>query len=303
MSGIEAPNLSIIIVNYNTRVLLQQCLASVCTHEPGAEVIVADNASHDGSSAMIRREFPQVELVEMGWNAGFAAANNAGLSRATGDFLILLNSDTLLPDQSLSRCAAWMNERPEVGASSPRLIGQDDQPQQCIYAFPRFRDIALQAFRLAPTRRTSDEPGWLAGTALVIRRAALASVGGRLDENYWMYWEDCDFSARLLKSGWRLETFEGGWVRHLGGASGGGADSSRRADLHAWYMYGMHRWFTTHRPRVESTGLWLLDGVDVLRKTIRGTLRPGRSIEKSQARALASVLIGRLRGRRPQLPG
>ena len=137
----------------------------------------------------------------------------------------------------------------------------------------------------------------------MIRRAALASVGGRLDENYWMYWEDCDLSARLLKAGWRLEPFQGGWIRHLGGASGGGIDSCRRADLHAWYMYGMHRWFTTHRSRMESTGLWLLDGVDVLRKTIRGTIRPGRSIEKAQARALARVLIGRLKGRRPQIPG
>ena len=303
MSSPAEPFLSIIIVNYNTRELLRQCLASVEIHEPDAQVIVADNASQDGSAAMVRRLFPRVGLVEMGSNAGFAAANNAALLRARGKYLVLLNSDVILPDDTLSRCTSWLNGSPEVGASSPRLIGVDDRPQQCTYPFPRFRDLARQAFRLAPLRRETDEAVWLAGTALVLRGAALASIGGQLDERYWMYWEDCDLSARLLKRGWRLEPFEGGWIRHLGGASGGGSDSNRRPDLHAWYMYGMHQWFATHRPRIESAGLWLLDGVDVLRKILRGTLRSDRSIEKSQARALARVLVGRIRGRRPPVPG
>jgi len=302
MNTSDAPTLSLIIVNFNTRELLRQCLASIHEHEPNAQVIVSDNASRDGSAAMVRREFPSVELIEMGWNAGFAAANNAGLSRARGEFQVLLNSDTILPDDSLSRCAAWMEENPSIGATSPRLVGTDGRPQVCTYRFPKFRDIFRQSLRMSPSENDTNEPGWIAGTALMIRREALATVGGRLDEHYWMYWEDCDLSARLLKNGWRLEPFEGGWIRHLGGASGGGSDSNRRADLHAWYMYGMHRWFTIHRPRHESTGLWLLDGMDVIRKSLRGSIRPERSIEKAQAKALAKVLVGRLRGWRPPVP-
>ncbi|MFO0950090.1 MAG: glycosyltransferase family 2 protein [Isosphaeraceae bacterium] len=301
----HAVDLTLVIVSYNTRGLLRACLASVARHAPTAQVVVVDNNSKDGSPEMVEADFPAVELIRMGRNAGFAAANNAGIERSRGAFVVLLNSDTVLEDDALDRCARWMESRPEVGATSPRLIGADGQAQQCVYPFPTLAGLARTAARRppAPESALDDAPGWLAGTALMIRREALQAVGGRLDEGFWMYWEDCDLSARLLAAGWRLQPFEAGWVRHHGGASGGGLDSNRRADLHAWYVFGKHRWFAKHRPKREAVALWLLDALDVVRKSLRGTFRAGRSGERTHARVMAAVLAERLFGRRPRVPG
>ena len=296
------PSLSLVIVNYNTRDLLRQCLASIATHEPSAETIVIDNASRDGSLEMVRDDFPNVERIDMGWNAGFAAANNAGLDLADGAYLVLLNSDTVLEDTSLSRCAAWMESQPKVGASSPRLIGADGQPQECRYAFPSLGNTLREFVRMSP-RMDEGEPGWLAGTALVIRREALASIGGHLDDGVWMYWEDADLSSRLLAAGWQLTPFEGGSILHYGGASGGGLDSNRRADLHAWYLHGKYRWLAKHRGRARTAGIEVLDAIDVLRKEIRGVLRPSRRGERVHARVMICALWNRLRGQRPPYPG
>ena len=296
------PSLSLIIVNYNTREFLRQCLASIQIHESQADVIVVDNASRDGSVAMVRQEFPRVTVLEMGWNAGFAAANNAGLEQAVGDFVVLLNSDTVLEDASLSRCAQWMRENPKLGACSPRLIGVDDRPQQCRYSFPSLREMIRVALWMPP----SDCPntvGWLAGTALVLKRQALDEIGGGLDDGFWMYWEDADLSARLLKAGWSLEPFEAGHVRHYGGASGGGLDATRRADLHAWYVYGRHRWFAKHRSIATRFGLVVFDVIDTARQALRGLVRPSRRGDLVHARVSARVLWDRLFGGKPVIPG
>src|SRR5258708_27586179 len=121
--------LSVVIVSFNTRDLLRQCLSSLRRHEPGAQVIVVDNASRDGSPVMVRDEFPEAALVRSPTNDGFAAANNLGLRLATGDPVVLLNSDTLLHDPALSRCASWLDDHPRTGAVSPRLVGSDGKPQ------------------------------------------------------------------------------------------------------------------------------------------------------------------------------
>lgn len=297
--------LTLVIVNYNTRDFLQHCLKSIRTHAPDAQVIVVDNDSRDDSPGMVRREFPVVELIEMGRNAGFAAANNVGIAHARGDYIVLFNSDAALVDRALDRCVQWLDERPWIGAASPRLVGVDDQPQSCFYPFPRLSSMLREAFRLPPRSSHGDteDEGWLAGTALVIRRLALESIGGGLDESFWMYWEDCDLSARLLAAGWRLAAFDGGWIRHHGGASGGGLDSNRRADLHAWYVYGKHHWFRKHRPRYEASVLWVLDALDVARKAIRGTIRSRRRGERVHAGVTGRVLRDRLRGVPPRVPG
>jgi GT2 family glycosyltransferase len=301
-SPAEVTTLSLIIVNYNTKDLLRQCLASIAVKEPRAQVIVVDNASRDGSLAMVQTEFPSVTTLDMGWNAGFAAANNAGLEKANGEFLVLLNSDTVLEDDSLSKCAQWMKLHPEIGASSPRLIGVDDQPQECLYAYPSLRDMVRKALWL-PQRSLDGSVGWLAGTALMLNRAALIQIGGKLDDGFWMYWEDADLSARLLKAGWKVEPFEGGHVRHYGGASGGGSDATRRADLHAWYVYGMHRWFSKHRSFIDRCGLVVFDLMNSIRQTLRGLRRSSCRGEMIHARVTVRVLLGRLIGRTPPIPG
>ena len=296
--------ISILIVSYQTRDLLAQCLRSIERHGPDAQVIVVDNASRDGSQAMVREQFPGVTLVASDRNLGFAGANNAGLSSCGGEFVVLLNSDTILEDDSLSRLAQWMRARPNLGAASPRLIGFDDGPQRCLYRFPSVRETLRTAMRLRIKSDPiePDEPAWLAGTALMIRRSALQALGGGLDDAFFMYWEDADLSYRLARAGWSVATCPDAVVRHLGGASGGGSDSARRTDLYAWYAWGRLRWFAKHRPWWENATIFALDAIEVPRKALRALIRPARRHEWAQAKALASVLGRRLVGLSPPRP-
>ncbi len=297
--------LSIVIVSYNTRDLLDQCLNSIGTHCSDAEVIVVDNASHDESPDMVRQNHPQVKLICSDENLGFAGANNRGIQDATGGFVLLLNSDTILEDDSLSRCVDWMHANPRLGALSPSLIGIDDHPQRAYHAFPSLKKRMVQAFvRDREVKLPEpDDSGWLAGTALMIRRQALEEIGGGLDGDYWMYWEDADTSAKLLALGWQVEEYTGARIRHYGGASGGGPDAGRRSDLYAHYAWGEHRWFFKHRPLWESTTIWLLDFVDLFRRVLRGLRHKDRRSELTHARVLSRVLTWRLIGRRPPVPG
>lgn len=296
--------ISIVIVNYNTLDLLRQCLRSLREHAPDAEVIVTDNASHDGSPQMVQAEFPEVRLIVSAENIGFAGGNNLALKHATGEFVLLLNSDTVIEDDSLQRCEQWLREHPTVGGVSPELIGSDGQHQACVHAFPRFRD----EWRLA-RRGTIPEPiragvtdGWLAGTALLLRRIALDQVGGGLDASLFMYWEDCELSARLREAGWELAVVTGTHVIHHGGASGGGADSSRRADLQAWYVYGKHRYIRRYRGWFESAGLWMLESMNVFRMILRAIRHSDRRSEAVHARVLAVGLWRWLWGTSPPRP-
>jgi GT2 family glycosyltransferase len=296
--------LSVIIVSYNTRELLRQCLASLRRHARAAQVIVVDNASRDGSVAMMRADFPHVEVVALPENRGFAAANNAGLLVADGDPILLLNSDTVVEDDSLARCAAWMRAHPRVGALSPRLVGMDGVAQQCLYAFPTLAGLLGVALWRRNPRGGADVPdGWLAGTALFLRREALREVGGELDPGYFMYWEDADLSARLRERGWERVAYPEAHVRHCGGASSSAADSPLRADLLAWYVFGRHRWFARHRPAPEAVGLWLLEALDVPRSLLRGWRRRRVTAAGANAKVLLKVLLWRLVGKVPPRPG
>ncbi len=295
--------LSVIVVSFNTRDLLRKCLASLAAHEPGAQVVVVDNASRDGSADMVRAEFPSATLIELAENAGFAGANNAGLAAADRPFVALFNSDAEVVDDSLSRCVRRLQAEPTLGAVHPRLIGPDGKPQQCRYRFPTLAGVALEAARLAPRGESRSANDWLAGTALVVRREALVAAGGGLDAGYFMYWEDCDFSARLVRAGWGLAVEESAAVKHFGGASGGGPAAARRADLYAWYLYGKHRWFRRNRPAWEAAFLWVLDAVEVPRKLLRGLRYAGRRpTEWSHARVAARVLALGLLGLKPARP-
>jgi N-acetylglucosaminyl-diphospho-decaprenol L-rhamnosyltransferase len=285
--------LSIIVVSYNTRELLRQCLRSLSVHCPAAEVIVIDNASEDGSGKMVRREHPAAKLIALNKNVGFAAANNIGLQSARGEFILLLNSDTYVEDDSLQRCLTWMETHPGVGAASPRLIGFDGQNQPCARPFPSFRDKLRVALWLPAkgAHHAEEASGWLIGAALMLRREALHGLDGFLDTGYFMYWEDTDLSARLLRAGWKLAVFGQGHVRHRGRASSSGKDGNLRLDLYACFEQGKYRWLSRNRTRWECAGIWMLDAVEVFRKFFRGTLLQRRRAECRQARTLANVLL------------
>lgn len=235
--------LSIIIVNWNTRDLLAQCLESVdsgrwivgsalstaCCPLP-TEVIVVDNASADGSPKMVRERFPWVTLIGNGENVGFARANNQGIGAAEGRYLLLLNSDTVVHPGALETLLAFMNAHPQAGACGPRLLNGDGSLQHGCHPMltpgrefwrllflERFWPRATYPLEQWPTDRPRRVEA-IKGAALLLRRAALDRMG-LLDESYFMYTEEVDLCQRLGLAGWELWYAPQAVVTHYGGAS------------------------------------------------------------------------------------
>ncbi len=297
--------LSIVIVNYNTRAMLQACLSSVRDTVADAQIIVVDNASSDDSVAMVRRTFPEVILVELPKNVGFAAGNNAGLKYASGDPILLLNSDTVVLEGSLQQCVDYLESHPQVGALSARLLGADGQRQQSAHPYPSVWNDLRFAFRrpVAPANHQGITHGWLMGAALFLRRQAFEQVGGTLDEGTFMYWEDADLSIRLHKAGWLLAVHPDATIWHYGGASGGGQDNDRRSDLQAWYDYGQLRWYRRHRPLASQLALYLLEWHRVVRMTVQAMFHEHKTHHRRLAGVLVNALLSWPLGRKPPRPG
>lgn len=210
-------DLSIIIVNWNTRDLLRDCLASVFQGLGSltAEVIVVDNASHDGSVEMLRVDFPQVRLIENDRNLGFAAGNNVALRLSIGRHVLLLNTDTLVRDHVLPEAVAWLDLHPEVGVMGPRLLNADGTVQPSCSAFPSLWFLAMQTLGLTriPALDHYRMTGWdrgserrvdvISGAAMFVRRTAIATVG-LLDEAFFFYGEETDWCHRFKQAGWKI---------------------------------------------------------------------------------------------------
>jgi len=225
-------NLSIIIINWNTRKLLADCLHSIEQHPPTAafEVWVVDNASNDGSAAMVQDEFSWVNLIQNKENAGFARANNQALQQATGRYAVLLNSDTQVLPGALQTLADFMDAHPQAGACGPLLLNADGSLQpSCHPVLTAGREFWRLLF-LEPLARRATYPQhrWsrtterpvevIKGACLVLRQAALAQVG-LLDEQYFMYTEEMDLCYRLLQAGWQNFWVPQAQVIHYGEAS------------------------------------------------------------------------------------
>lgn len=232
----EAKKLSIIVVSWNTRQLLRDCLRSV---EPAAtrlasELLVIDNASSDGSPEAVLGEFPDVCLLRNGANLGFAAANNQGISAARGEYVLLLNSDTLVPEGDIfAEWVRFMDEHPEVAASGCRLTWPDGRHQIGDAghrpSLGTLLNHALFLSRLAPWRlrglfAVGVGPGppravdWVSGAALLARRSAL-DVVGLLDERFFMYAEDVEWCCRMRSLGYAVAYLPGLRIVHLQGGS------------------------------------------------------------------------------------
>lgn len=228
-------DVSVIIVSYNTRDLLHKCLASVTAGlgELCSEILVVDNASSDGSVDMVERDFPSVQLIRSDSNRGFAVANNIAMEQASGRYMILLNSDTEVTEEAVPKLVHFMDEHPAVGYCGPQLVNRDGSHQASARRFPTVLSAAYSILGL--TRRYPDsrhsldlhvtcgkrsefKTDWVSGACLAARAEAACQVG-RLDEGFFLYFEETDWCQRMAKAGWE------GWfvgtaeVVHLGGQS------------------------------------------------------------------------------------
>lgn len=218
-------DVSIIIVTYNSAGHIADCLDSVQRESGGLqqEIIVVDNNSRDGTTDLIRRRFPTVTLVEPGENLGFARGVNLGASRARGGHLLLLNPDTIVIDRAVPRIVGFAREHPDYGVYGGRTLKPDGslEPSSC-WGTPSLWSMGLFAFgltTLAPRNRFLDpeslgvwrrdsvrEVGVITGCFLLARREVWNELGG-LDEHYFMYGEDVDFSMRARAAGYRPVLF------------------------------------------------------------------------------------------------
>ncbi|HEY8108884.1 MAG TPA: glycosyltransferase family 2 protein [Patescibacteria group bacterium] len=256
--------LSVVIVNFNTKELLRECLVSLRTAEPKAEVIVIDNASKDGSVAMVRKEFPKVRLIANKKNKGFAAANNQGFKVAKGDVVVMLNSDTEVPKGGLSKLAKELEQDPKVGVVGPQLRNADGEVQQSaswrdpglLTLFLEYTLLNRVLYRLFPTIRYPGKQlltraelrkrravGDLLGACEVFRRDLLKEVG-TLDERFFIFLEETDFSRRVREAGYDLLYQPGVRVlHHWGAAIDSGGSLAKRFNL---FYPSLYKFFQKH---------------------------------------------------------
>jgi GT2 family glycosyltransferase len=236
-------DLSVIIVNYNVRHFLEQCLRSVrkAAEKISAEIIVVDNNSADGSCSMVTMDFPEVVLIRNSLNAGFSAACNQAIKISSGRFVLLLNPDTVVEEDTFTRCLSFMEEHREAGAVGVKMInGNGKFLPESKRSLPTpatafFKMAGLS--RLLPGSKLfnryylghldssqTTEADVLTGAFMFIRKDALDKAG-LLDETYFMYGEDIDLSYRLLKAGYKNYYFPGVKIIHYKG------ESTRKGDI------------------------------------------------------------------------
>ncbi len=245
--------ISVLVVNHNGRDHLRHCLEQLASQAGTyGEIVVVDNASTDGSAAMVRADFPHCRLLVLDDNIGFGAANNRAAEAAAGELLLLLNSDAWLEAGALPRLAAALDSDPRLALAAPELRYPDGRHQFAWAPETGVAGEALQMLRnrfenrpwihrvpprwLAPLYR----PGWFSAACVLLRRAAFEAAGG-FDEGIFMYFEDVDLSRRLRLAGWRLGSVAGAVAYHVKGGSrpsGKGEVEYRRAQL---YYYRKHR--------------------------------------------------------------
>lgn len=259
------PDLSIVIVNWNVKDLLRRCLCSVArcltTPEPEsglrAEVIVVDNASTDGSVAMVKEEYPQVQIVANSVNRGFTAGTNQGLALSRGRYVLLLNPDTEVLGTALADMVVYMDRHPEVGVLGPQLLYSDGRVQSSRRRFPTLATAFLESTILQqwfPRNRVlsryyvldqpdnlEQEVDWVTGACFMVRREVLKQVGP-LDEGYVMYSEEMDWCRRIKSQGWRVVYLPTARVMHHEGKSSEQVVPAR----HIMFQTSKVRYFRKH---------------------------------------------------------
>jgi GT2 family glycosyltransferase len=248
--------ISVIIVNHNGEAHLRRCLESLVDQGQDLEILLVDNASTDGSVAVVKEDFSRVRLIEHHDNVGFAAANNIAARAAAGEALLLLNIDAWLEEGALDLLAQALDRDPRMAIAAPRLLYPDGSLQ---FGWSPARGVVGEALqqlrnRFESRRWAHGRLAWMAGrvagrnwftaACILVRAAAFRDVGG-FDERFFMYFEDVDLCIRLEKAGWRLAEVGGAVARHVGGfARNSGVDDIYRPSQLLYYRL--------HRPAWEA---------------------------------------------------
>lgn len=300
------PDLSIILLNWNTKDLLLQCLRTLpeAVGDVRTEIIVADNASSDGSLEAVASEFPQARRIQNGGNLGFAAGNNRALNQAAGRYALLLNTDTLPRRDAIRKLVAFSDAHPRAGIVGGLLFNPDGSFQASYADFPSLHGETLLLLGLArrllrpqfPNYGQEDSRAprtcnWVQGACLLIRRTALSDIGP-LDEGYFMYTEETDWCARCWKAGWEVWFTPDAEIVHIGGQSAARQPAAKRRQLYR----SKARFFRQHRGAAASILFSAIvqatSGLKLLYWTLMTGLRRGerRTAARINVQAYLTVL-------------
>ncbi len=262
-------DVSVSLVNTNSRELLLACLGSL--QGAGAEVVVLDNASEDGSAAAVREGFPHVRLIEQRYRAGFGANHNTVIRATTGRYVFVLNEDTTSEDWGFERMVAHLDANSRVAALAPRLVYPDGRPQDSAWRFPSPTAAALGLFTLSRVgivqSRGSEtrDVDWAMAAALLLRREALDEVG-LFDEEFFIYSEETDLARRLRREGWRTQYFPHVTVVHHESQFSAGIPERRINEM--WR--GRHRYWRKHHSAAGAGVAALCTGAQYAARAVLG---------------------------------
>ncbi len=309
-SGADGPlDLSVVIVNWNTVDLLGDVLASTFGNTGGLclEVIVIDNASSDGSVAMVARDFPQVRLIVNDDNRGFAAANNQGFAIATGRHILLLNSDTVVLGDVLAASVRFLDANRDIGAMGCRVLNGDRTMQRTCSMWPSLTNLALQTsglwkLRWPPVlgrylmtdwiRDSQRDVDCISGCYLMVRARVIDQVG-TLDEDFFFFGEETDWCRRIADAGWRLVFAPVGEIVHYGSVSA--KKLNHRRDL--LLTDAMVRLQGKHSGRWAAAAAWAILFVFNLSRAVFWSLRmliERRAPVRARALHFRNVVAGQL---------
>ena len=241
-----SPEISILVVNWNTRDFLASCLNAIesTRNNLDLEIIVIDNASNDRSVEMVRENFPQVRLLENQQNVGFAKANNQGFEISRGDFILLINSDAILLEGALTALRQVMIANPQCGLVGAKLLYPNMNFQASFTDLPNLWQDFLIISGLGRViygswypshgpeeKKGPQRGGYVEGACMLVRREAYAEISG-FDEGYFMYSEDVELCKTLHDRGWQVWYHPNANVIHIGGGSSQHRRPQREGDLY-----------------------------------------------------------------------
>jgi N-acetylglucosaminyl-diphospho-decaprenol L-rhamnosyltransferase len=290
-------DVSVVVVTYNALPWLERCLESVRGHE----TIVVDHGSTDGTLELVRERFPEARLIAQE-NKGLGGGSNAGMRVASGDYVLLLNSDAWAVGDAVERLAAFADEHPDAGVVGPKLLNPDGSLQRTVRGFPTIWRLSTEYFflrKLGPRTRALNafygsrfahdrvyEAEWLMGACLLVRREAADTVG-LFDEDFFMFSEETDWLYRFRRAGWKVLFYPGAEFVHVGGAT----TSQNWGLMYREQLRGHLRFFAKHgAPRdAERARRLLLSSMRLRALTFRGERR------KTYADAARWLASGRAR--------
>lgn len=262
---------SVIIVSWNVRGPLRNCLRSVFQQrfEDELEIIVVDNASNDGSAQMVEAEFPQVKLIKSPGNLGFAKGNNLGIQNSRGEYLFLLNPDTLLiQPETFTLMIQFIKVNQKIGVIGPRLLNEDRSLQISARYFPNLLTHLLEMNgRVDHLKRLNQKTGkvdWVSGAAMLIRRKAIKEAG-LFDENYFMYTEEMDLQYRMQQKGWGVWYCPEVEIVHLGGKS---TEQIKEQGL-IWQLQNFTKFTRKHYSKISHVLLKIMTRIGLLMMILR----------------------------------